>query len=159
MFAEGSDVVVRFQGGANAGPYHHLRLWKICPAPAALGVFYPHITNIIGNGVALNVPKFLEELQHLRDGGVPAPISSSMSAPRCSCPTTSFRTSMRRSGWAVTAFGSTKSGIAPSIPTSTPKYGIQICELFDEPRLMERLEQVCAIKNVLFEHLYHKPQA
>ena len=73
MFAEESDVVVRFQGGANAGHTIICDYGKFALHQLPSGVFYPHITNIIGNGVALDVPKFLEELEHLEAGGVPAP--------------------------------------------------------------------------------------
>ena len=158
LFAEGSDVVVRFQGGANAGHTIICNYGKFALHQLPSGVFYPHITNIIGNGVALDVPKFLEELRHLREGGVPAPHIIIDQRTQVLMPYHVLQDQYEEERLAGHAFGSTKSGIAPFYSDKYAKYGIQVCELFDEPRLMERLEQVCAIKNVLFEHLYHKPK-
>ena len=73
LLAEASDVVIRFQGGANAGHTIICDYGKFALHQLPSGVFYPHTTNIIGNGVALDVKKFLAELKHLADGGVPAP--------------------------------------------------------------------------------------
>ena len=158
MFAEQSDVVVRFQGGANAGHTIICDYGKFALHQLPSGVFFPHITNIIGNGVALNIPKFLEELEHLRAGGVPEPhiLISERTQVLMSYHMLQDQYEEERLGGH--AFGSTKSGIAPFYSDKYAKYGIQVCELFDEKRLMERLEAVCEIKNVLFEHLYHKPR-
>ena len=157
MFAEESDVVVRFQGGANAGHTIICDYGKFALHQLPSGVFYPHITNIIGNGVALDVPKFLEELEHLEAGGVPAPHIIISERTQVLMPYHVLQDQYEEERLGGHAFGSTKSGIAPFYSDKYAKYGIQVCELFDEKRLMERLEQVCQIKNVLFEHLYHKP--
>ena len=157
MFAEESDVVVRFQGGANAGHTIICDYGKFALHQLPSGVFYPHITNIIGNGVALDVPKFLEELEHLEAGGVPAPHIIISERTQVLMPYHVLQDQYEEERLGRHAFGSTKSGIAPFYSDKYAKYGIQVCELFDEKRLMERLEQVCQIKNVLFEHLYHKP--
>ena len=141
LFAEGSDVVVRFQGGANAGHTIICDYGKFALHQLPSGVFYPHITNIIGNGVALNVPKFLEELNHLREGGVPAPHIIVDQRTQVLMPYHVLQDQYEEERLGGHAFGSTKSGIAPFYSDKYAKYGIQICELFDEPRLMERLEQ------------------
>ena len=157
MLAETSDVVIRFQGGANAGhtiinDYGRFAL-HILPS----GTFYPHITNIIGNGVALDIRKLVDELKSLTDQGVPAP--NLIVSERCQIlmPYHTLQDAYEEERLACKAFGSTKSGIAPFYSDKYAKIGIQVCDLFDEKRLMERLEHVCVIKNVLFEHLYHKP--
>lgn len=158
MFAAESDVVVRFQGGANAGHTIICDYGKFALHQLPSGVFYPHITNIIGNGVALDLPRFLEELGCLRAGGVPAPHIIISERAQVLMPYHVLQDRYEEERLGGHAFGSTKSGIAPFYSDKYAKYGIQVCELFDEPRLMERLEQVCEIKNVLFEHLYHKPR-
>lgn len=106
-------------------------------------MFYPHITNIIGNGVALDVPKFLEELEHLEAGGVPAPHIIISERTQVLMPYHVLQDQYEEERLGGHAFGSTKSGIAPFYSDKYAKYGIQVCELFDEKRLMERLEQVC----------------
>ncbi|WP_295621372.1 adenylosuccinate synthase [uncultured Intestinimonas sp.] len=158
MFAEKSDVVVRFQGGANAGHTIICDYGKFALHLLPSGVFYPHITNVIGNGVALDVPRFMAELQHLRDGGVPAPHILISERTQLLMPYHVLQDQYEEERLGGHAFGSTKSGIAPFYSDKYAKNGIQVCELFEEKRLMERLEQICAVKNVLFEHLYHKPK-
>ena len=157
MFAEKSDVVVRFQGGANAGHTIICDYGKFALHLLPSGVFYPHITNVIGNGVALDVPRFLSELQHLREGGVPAPHILISERAQLLMPYHILQDQYEEERLGGHAFGSTKSGIAPFYSDKYAKNGIQVCELFDEKRLHDRLEQICAVKNVLFEHLYHKP--
>lgn len=157
LFAEQSDVVIRFQGGANAGHTIICDYGKFALHQLPSGVFYPHTTNIIGNGVALNVPAFMKELKQLEDGGVPAPHIIISERTQLLMPYHVLQDTYEEERLAGKAFGSTKSGIAPFYSDKYAKYGIQVCDLFDEALLMERLKSVCAIKNVLFEHLYHKP--
>lgn len=157
LLAEDSDVVIRFQGGANAGHTIICDYGKFALHQLPSGVFYPHTTNIIGNGVALDVPKFIKELQSLTDGGVPAPRILVDRRTQVLMPYHILQDTYEEERLAGAAYGSTKSGIAPFYADKYAKIGIQVCELFEEDRLLARLEAVCKIKNVLFEHLYHKP--
>ena len=157
LLSEESDVVIRFQGGANAGHTIICDYGKFALHQLPSGVFYPHTTNIIGNGVALDVPKFVHELKTLTDGGVPAPHIIVDQRTQVLMPYHVLQDTYEEERLAGAAFGSTKSGIAPFYSDKYAKIGIQVCDLFDEKRLMERLEHACVIKNVLFEHLYHKP--
>lgn len=157
LFAEQSDVVIRFQGGANAGHTIICDYGKFALHQLPSGVFYPHTTNIVGNGVALNVPAFMKELKQLEDGGVPMPHIIISERTQLLMPYHVLQDTYEEERLAGKAFGSTKSGIAPFYSDKYAKYGIQVCDLFHESLLMDRLKSVCAIKNVLFEHLYHKP--
>lgn len=157
LLAESSDVVIRFQGGANAGHTIICDYGKFALHQLPSGVFYPHTTNIIGNGVALDIPKLLAELGSLTDGGVPAPQLLVDRRTQVLMPYHVLQDSYEEERLAGGAYGSTKSGIAPFYADKYAKIGVQVCDLFDGDRLMARLEAVCAIKNVLFEHLYHKP--
>ena len=157
MLAEQSDVVIRFQGGANAGhtiinDYGRFAL-HILPS----GAFYPHITNIIGNGVALDAAKLVAELKSITDQGVPAPNLIVSERAQLLMPYHVLQDSYEEERLAGKAFGSTKSGIAPFYSDKYAKIGIQVCDLFHEDRLRERLTAAVTMKNVLFEHLYHKP--
>lgn len=157
LLAETSDVVIRFQGGANAGhtiinDYGRFAL-HILPS----GTFYPHVTNIIGNGVALDAAKLVKELGDITSQGVPQP--NLIVSERCQLllPYHILQDTYEEERLAGQAFGSTKSGIAPFYSDKYAKIGIQVCDLFDEERLRQKLTHALEIKNVLFEHLYHKP--
>lgn len=158
VFAETADVVVRFQGGNNAGHtiINHYGKFALHMLPS--GVFYEHITNVIGNGVALNIPAFLKEVQNLIDHNVPRPnlIVSDRAQIVMSYHILFDKLEEDRLGKA--SFGSTKSGIAPFYSDKYAKIGFQIAELFDEDWLHEKINRVLAIKNALLVHLYgHEP--
>lgn len=157
MMAAHSDVVVRFQGGANAGhtiinDYGRFAL-HILPS----GIFYPHVTNVIGNGVALDIFKLTAELNSVLSQGVPKPNLLISERAQILMPYHVLQDGYEEERLGGKAFGSTKSGIAPFYSDKYAKTGIQVCDLFDEKRLRERLERAVDLKNVLFEHLYHKP--
>ena len=157
MLARQSDVVIRFQGGANAGhtiinDYGRFAL-HILPS----GIFYPHVTNVIGNGVALDMAKLADELEQVEAQGVPAPRLIVSDRAQLLMPYHVLQDTYEEARLGGRAFGSTKSGIAPFYSDKYAKTGIQVCDLFDEPRLRERLTAAVELKNVLFNHLYHQP--
>ena len=156
LLAEKSDMVIRFQGGANAGHTIICDYGRFALHQLPSGVFYPHTINIIGAGVALDVKKFLDELQQLSDGGVPTPHILIDQRTQLLMPYHVMQDTYEEERLAGRGFGSTKSGIAPFYSDKYAKIGIEIADLFDEKRLLERLERVCEVKNVLWEHLYHK---
>ena len=158
LLAQQSDVVIRFQGGANAGhtiinDYGRFAL-HILPS----GIFYPHVTNVIGNGVALDIAKLVDELAQVEAQGVPAPRLIVSDRAQLLMPYHILQDSYEEARLGGRAFGSTKSGIAPFYSDKYAKTGIQVCDLFDEPRLRSRLTAAVELKNVLFEHLYHQPR-
>ncbi len=157
LFSEASDMIIRFQGGANAGHTIICDYGKFALHQLPSGVFYPHTTNVIGNGVALNIPSFLNELQTLKDGGVPEPNIVISERAQLLMPYHILQDTYEEERLAGQAFGSTKSGIAPFYSDKYAKYGIQVADLFHESHLLSRLEAVCDIKNVLMKHLYNKP--
>lgn len=158
MFAETSDVVIRFQGGANAGHTIINEYGKFALHLMPSGAFFPHVTNIIGNGVALNVPALMKELNAMQEKGVPRPNLIVSERAQLLMPYHILLDTYEEERLSDRQFGSTKSGIAPFYSDKYAKVGIQVCELYDEKLLMERLRSVCEIKNVLLEHLYHKPK-
>ena len=157
LMAEQSDVVIRFQGGANAGHTIICDYGKFALHQLPSGVFYSHTTNIIGNGVALNVPSFLKELKTLEDGGVPAPKIIVDQRTQLLMSYHVLLDTYEEERLAGKAFGSTRSGIAPFYSDKYSKIGIQVADLYNEERLKEQLDHICTLKNVLLEHLYHKP--
>ena len=157
MLAEQADIIVRFQGGANAGHTIINDYGKFALHTLPSGVFYGHTTSIIGNGVALDVPVLFKEVQSIIDQGVPMPkILVSDRAQMVMSYHKNFD-AYEEERLGGKSFGSTKSGIAPFYSDKYAKIGFQVSELFDEEHLKEKLASVCATKNVLLEHLYHKP--
>ncbi|MGI5984629.1 MAG: adenylosuccinate synthase [Clostridiales bacterium] len=157
MLSENSDMVIRFQGGANAGHTIINGYGKFALHSLPSGVFYPHITNIIGNGVALNIRTFTEEINALKERGVPAPDILVSERAQIVMPYHILFDAYEEERLGGNAFGSTKSGIAPFYSDKFAKIGFQVNELFDDELLKSRLLNVCTIKNTLLEHLYHKP--
>ncbi|MGX8703287.1 MAG: adenylosuccinate synthase [Lachnospiraceae bacterium] len=155
--AEKADIVVRFQGGANAGHTIVNEYGRFALHTLPSGVFYDHTTSVIGNGVALNIPKLIEEIEDIVKGGVPKPkiLVSDRAQIVMSYHILFDQYEEERLGGK--AFGSTKSGIAPFYSDKFAKVGIQVSELFDMDALREKVENVLIKKNVLLEHLYHKP--
>ncbi len=157
MLAGQADIVVRFQGGSNAGHTIVNDYGKFALHTLPSGVFYGHTVNIIGNGVALNVPILMKEIESIVSRGVPKPhiLISDRAQMVMSYHVLLDQYEEERLG--KNSFGSTKSGIAPFYSDKYAKIGFQVSELFDEDRLREKAERVCVQKNVLLEHLYHKP--
>ncbi len=157
MLGEKADIIVRFQGGANAGHTIINNYGKFALHTLPSGVFYDHTTSIIGNGVALNIPVLFKEIQGIIEKDVPMPkiLVSDRAQIVMSYHILFDECEEERLGKA--SFGSTKSGIAPFYSDKYAKIGIQVSELFDEVALKDKVERICAQKNVLLEHLYHKP--
>ena len=157
MLGEQSDIIIRFQGGSNAGhtiinDYGRFAL-HLLPS----GVFYQHTTCIIGNGVALNIPYLQKEIDDIVSQGVPKPNILVSDRAQILMPYHIDFDTYEEERLGGKAFGSTKSGIAPFYSDKYAKIGFQVSELFDEDTLVEKVERVCEQKNILLEHMYHKP--
>ena len=157
MLAKEADVVVRFQGGANAGHTIVNDYGKFALHTLPSGVFYRHTVNVIGNGVALNIPILIEEIKSITDRGVPSPNMIVSDRAQIVMPYHILFDQYEEERLGGKSFGSTKSGIAPFYSDKYAKIGIQVSELFEETALKEKLIRICETKNILLEHLYHKP--
>ena len=157
MLAQKADIIVRFQGGANAGHTIVNNYGKFALHTLPSGVFYDHTTSVIGNGVALNIPVFFKEYNEIVSRGVPAPNILISERAQMVMPYHILFDQYEEERLGGKSFGSTKSGIAPFYSDKYAKIGFQVSELFDEEHLKEKLASVCETKNVLLEHLYHKP--
>ncbi len=158
MLAKESDIIIRFQGGSNAGHTIINEYGKFALHLLPSGVFYSHTTSIIGNGVALNIPYLMGEIQSLTDRGVPKPRILVSDRAQILMPYHVLFDTYEEARLAGKSFGSTKSGIAPFYSDKYAKIGFQVSELFDEETLKEKVERVCVLKNVMLEHLYHQPK-
>ena len=157
MLAEESDIIVRFQGGSNAGHTIINDYGKFALHLLPSGVFYNHTTSVIGNGVALNIPYLINEINNLVEKGVPQPKVLVSDRAQVLMPYHILFDQYEEERLGGKSFGSTKSGIAPFYSDKYAKVGFQVNELFeDEAVLKEKLCSVLETKNVLVEHLYHK---
>ena len=157
MLSEHADIIVRFQGGANAGHtiVNDYGTFALHTLPS--GVFYGHTTSVIGNGVALNIPVLINEIESLKSQGVPEPKILVSDRAQIVMPYHILFDEYEEERLGKASFGSTKSGIAPFYSDKYAKIGYQVSELFDEELLREKVRRTCEQKNVLLEHLYHKP--
>ena len=157
MLAKESDIIIRYQGGSNAGHTIINNYGKFALHLLPSGVFYHHTTSVIGNGVALNIPFLVKEIQDLVSKGVPKPEILVSDRAQILMPYHILFDQYEEERLGKKSFGSTKSGIAPFYSDKYAKIGFQVSELFNEESLKEKVERVCETKNVLMEHLYHKP--
>ncbi|MBR5387558.1 MAG: adenylosuccinate synthase [Clostridiales bacterium] len=155
LLANESDIVIRFQGGANAGHTiineHGRFALHLMPS----GVCHENIVNIIGNGVALDIRKFINEYNDICSQGLNPKLMVSDRVQVIMPYHVDFdKYEEERLGGK--AFGSTKSGIAPFFSDKYAKIGFQVSELFDEETLREKIGRILEIKNALLVNLYHK---
>lgn len=157
MMAQEADYIVRFQGGANAGHTIVNKYGKFALHTLPSGVFYDHTTSVIGNGVALNIPILINEIKSIVDKGVPTPKILISDRAQIVMPYHILFDEYEEERLGKNSFGSTKSGIAPFYSDKYAKIGFQVSELFDEEGLASKVQSVIEKKNVMLEHLYHKP--
>ena len=156
MLGETSDIIVRFQGGSNAGHTIVNDYGKFALHILPSGVFYNHTTSIIGNGVALSIPALFNEVNEIVSKGVPTPKILVSDRAQIVMPYHILFDECEEERLGKKSFGSTKSGIAPFYSDKYSKIGFQVSELFDEEVLVEKVNKVCELKNVILEHMYHK---
>ena len=157
MLAKNADYIVRYQGGANAGHTIVNEYGKFALHTLPSGVFYDHTTSVIGNGVALNILLLFKEIQSIVEKGVSMPKILVSDRAQIVMPYHILFDQYEEERLGKKSFGSTKSGIAPFYSDKYAKIGFQVSELFDEEGLKEKVERVVEQKNVMLEHMYHKP--
>ncbi len=155
--AEKADIVIRFQGGANAGHTIVNDYGKFALHTLPSGVFYNHTTSIIGNGVALDIEKLFNEYNSVVEKGVPKPKLLVSDRAQVVMPYHVLFDQYEEERLGKKSFGSTKSGIAPFYSDKYAKIGFQVNELFDDEVLEEKVDRIVDMKNILLEHMYHKP--
>ena len=154
--AEQADYIVRFQGGANAGHTIVNDYGKFALHTLPSGVFYQHTVNVIGNGVALNLPILTNEIKSIVDKGVPMPRIAVSDRAQIVMSYHILLDKYEEERLGKNSYGSTKSGIAPFYSDKFAKIGFQVSELFDDEILKEKVKKVCTLKNVIIENLYHQ---
>ena len=157
MLAADADVVVRFQGGANAGHTIVNDYGKFALHLLPSGSFNQNVTNMIGNGVALDIEQLVTEIEDVVAKGVPRPNIVVSERAQVLMPYHKLFDAYEEERLSDRQFGSTKSGIAPFFSDKFSKIGFQVWELFEDDRLKEKIDNVLEVKNLMLEHVYHKP--
>ncbi|MBQ3425734.1 MAG: adenylosuccinate synthase [Clostridia bacterium] len=157
MLAADADIVVRFQGGANAGHTIVNDYGKFALHLLPSGSFNSNVTNMIGNGVALDIPQLVKEIEEVVAKGVPRPNIVVSERAQVLMPYHRLFDQYEEERLSARAFGSTKSGIAPFFSDKFAKIGFQVWELFEPERLKEKIKSVIEVKNLMLKHVYHKP--
>lgn len=156
MLASEADIVIRFQGGANAGHTIINDKGRFAFHLMPSGVCYDHTTCIIGNGVALDIDKFFKELEDVKKAGLNPKLLVSERA-QILMPYHILLDTYEEERLGKNAFGSTKSGIAPFFSDKYAKIGIQVNELFDDETLKAKIKNICTLKNLTLKYVYNKP--
>lgn len=154
VLAGQSSYVVRYQGGSNAGHTIINDYGKFALRMLPSGVFYSHVTNVIGPGTALDIDIVLSELEELAARGVPKPKLFISERAQVVLSVHRLFDELEEERLGARSYGSTKRGIAPFYADKYAKLGIQVADLFNKSRLKERLEHLLTAKNVLLQHLY-----
>lgn len=157
MLAAKSDIVIRFQGGANAGHTIINDYGKFALHLLPSGSFNENVINMIGNGVALNIPALINEIDEIVKRGVPKPNIAVSERAQVLMPYHILFDKYEEERLSDRQFGSTKSGIAPFFSDKYAKIGFQVWELFEEDALKEKIKNVLEVKNLILENVYHKP--
>ena len=157
MLAADSDIVIRFQGGANAGHTIINEYGKFALHLLPSGSFNQNVTNMIGNGVALDIPELIKEIDEVVKRGVPKPNIVVSERTQVLMPYHKLFDQYEEERLSDRQFGSTKSGIAQFFSDKFSKIGFQVWELFEPERLKEKIKNVIEVKNLMLEHIYHKP--
>ena len=155
VFAQDADIVVRFQGGNNAGHTIINDYGKFSLHMLPSGVFSKNTVNVIGNGVAFNIPAFIEELKLLDDANIPTPTIYVSDRVQLVMPYHILFDELEEARRGKNSFGSTKSGIAPFYSDKFAKIGFQLNEIFNEDVVDAKLDNILVQKNALLEHVYH----
>ncbi len=153
-----ADIVIRFQGGANAGHTIINEYGKFALHLLPSGSFNKNVINMIGNGVALNIPSLFNEMQSIVDRGVPKPNIIVSERAQVLMPYHVLFDQYEEERLSDRKFGSTKSGIAPFYSDKFAKIGFQVWELFaDSEYVKNKIHSVLEVKNLILTHLYNKP--
>lgn len=159
MLAADADIVIRFQGGANAGHTIVNDYGKFALHLLPSGSFNKNVVNMIGNGVALDIDRLFNEIDDIVSKGVPKPNIVVSERAQVLMPYHVLLDTYEEERLSDRKFGSTKSGIAPFYSDKFAKIGFQVWELMQEDELLyEKAKNVLEIKNLIIEHVYHKPQ-
>jgi len=159
VLASKADLVVRFQGGANAGHTlvvnGHKTILHLIPS----GILHPNTLCMITSGVVLDVFGILDEIDKLKAQGLMKKSEQFLISDNCSLlmPYHKILDVARESALNKEKIGTTGKGIGPAYEDRTSRRGLIFSDLFQPDTIKEKLERALLEKNVLFEKIYGQP--
>jgi adenylosuccinate synthase len=159
-FAREADFVIRFQGGSNAGHSIENRFGKFKLHLIPSGIFYKNVMNILGPGTVVNLESAVNEIADLRKRGIEINSENYRISDRAIIcfPFHTLQDEYEEARLGQNMFGSTKQGIAPVYGDRYMKNSIQIGALLYPDYLKQEIDRCLALKNRIFETVYHQPQ-
>ena len=152
--AQKADMIVRYQGGNNAGHTiaFNRKTYKLQLIPS--GIFEPQKINVIGNGVVVNPKALLGELQMLKDAGVTPSNLKISSRAHLILPYHIQLDIAQEKQRGDRKVGTTHNGIGPAYMDKAARIGIRMCDLLEKDTFAAKLKENLAQKNALFEKIY-----
>lgn len=154
MLAEKSDMVVRFSGGDNAGHTVVNPLGTFALKLVPCGIFYPQVTCIIGNGVAVNPAVLLEEMDSLLQRGIDLSHLYISDRANLIMPYHTFLDGLEEESRGGKAIGTTRKGIGPAFSDKIARLGIRAGDLLDREMFRERLSHLLEHKNAIITKVF-----
>jgi adenylosuccinate synthase len=157
LLAESVSLVVRYQGGDNAGHTVVLgdEVFKLHLVPS--GVFHPHITPVIGNGVVVNPRTLLTEMAMLQDRGVDSSRVRVSRAAHVIMPYHVALDGATEARLSNDGLGTTRRGIGPTYADRASRVGIRMGDLLEPAGLRQRLARILPERNAVLEEAYSLP--
>ena len=156
LLAASQDIVVRYQGGNNAGHTVINEKGKFVLNLLPSAILREDKVNVMGNGMVVNIEHLVKEIAHLREGGIditPDRLKISDKAVVC-CPFDVMQDGLEEDRLADRKFGSTRRGIAPVYADKYMKKAIRMGDLLHPQYLRERLETIVDWKNLMLKGMY-----
>ena len=157
LLARDMDLVVRYQGGHNAGHRIVVEGEAFALQLVPSGVLYPHITPVIGNGVVVDPAVLLHELDTLSAKGVDVSRVLVSGNAHMIMPYHQELDRLTERYLGKNALGTTKRGIGPTYADKASRIGLRIQDLLDPKIFREKLEVVLAEKNLILTKVYNRP--
>ncbi|HJF47148.1 MAG TPA: adenylosuccinate synthase [Limosilactobacillus oris] len=153
--SQDADVVVRSQGGNNAGHTIAFDGKKFALRLVPSGIFGKDKLAVIGNGVVINPPALLKELHYLQDNGIDISGLRISSRSHVTFPYHILLDKCQEEAKGDHKVGTTKNGIGPTYMDKVSRVGIRMCDLLEKDTFETKLRRNLAEKNELFTKLYH----
>ena len=157
LLAEKAGMVVRFSGGPNAGHTVHNPFGKFSLHLIPSGIFYPHATCLIGNGVVVSPAVLLGELEQLWGKGIDTSRLFISTRAHLIMPYHVLLDKLEEEAKGAKALGTTRSGVGPAYADKVARLGIRIGDLADKGELLHRLRPVLEQKNLILTKVYEVP--
>lgn len=157
LLSKDYDVVVRYQGGNNAGHTVINQNGKFVLNLLPSGILREKVTCVMGNGMVIDIKHLVEEMENLRKAGIKiSPKNLKISDKAIICmPYHVMQDCLEEDRLKDKKYGSTRRGIGPVYSDKYIKKGIRMGDLFDEKLLEERVKDVLAWKNLTLENVYN----